>query len=100
MLARRHSLRAQGLWRNLRGQTPFFSPFPLQCSVTYNVGSFLKLPLASFSGFGSVWLDLKYWALRLERAFTKCQSAVPTDSAVCSFVDPEEKEDHRVACYM
>ena len=27
--------------------------FPLQCSVTYNAGPFLKLPLAYFSGF---WL--------------------------------------------
>jgi len=30
-----------------------FRRFPVQCAVTYNVGPFLKLPLAYFSGFGS-----------------------------------------------
>ncbi len=28
--------------------------FPVRCSVTYNAGPLLKLPLASCSGFGSV----------------------------------------------
>ena len=28
--------------------------FPVQCAVTYNVGPFLKLPLAYFSGFWSL----------------------------------------------
>ena len=27
--------------------------FPVQCNVTNNAGPFLKLPLASCSGFGS-----------------------------------------------
>ena len=28
--------------------------FPVQCSVTYNVGPFIKIPLAYFCGFGSL----------------------------------------------
>jgi len=31
-----------------------FCGFPVQCSVTYNAGPFLKLPLAYFLGFGSL----------------------------------------------
>ena len=30
-----------------------FRRFPVQCSVTYNAGPFLKLPLAYCSGYGS-----------------------------------------------
>jgi hypothetical protein len=30
-----------------------FCRFPLQCSVTYHAGLFLKCPLAQFSDFGA-----------------------------------------------
>ena len=31
-----------------------FRRFPVQCPVTYNAGPFIKMPLAHFSGFGSI----------------------------------------------
>ena len=63
-----------------------FRRFPVQCSVTYNAGTHLKLPLAYCSGF---WLLITLLVLNSGPAYAEWVSVAVLDQAgVTIYVDP------------
>ena len=59
--------------------------FPVPCSVTYNAGPFLKLPLAYFSGF---WLLITLFVLSSSPAYAEWVKIRSSDT-LTYYADPE-----------
>lgn len=62
-----------------------FRHFPVQCSVTYNAGPLLKLPLAYFSGFQ---LLITLLALSSAPAYGEWVALGTTDDGITTYADP------------
>jgi hypothetical protein len=61
--------------------------FPVHCAVTYNPGTFLKLPLAYFSGF---WLLITLLLLSSRPAYAEWMTVSIIDQAEATvYVDPD-----------